>query len=91
MVAEQTRKCGRQRFFLVSGLARILVINSILFMLVTFLGCCGCLLDFFRLPCGNQKFYIRAGTSSSADGNLPWFNVRREKLANRRYDTLQLI
>lgn len=54
MVAEQTRKCGRQGFFLVSELARIFVMN---FMLVTFLGCCGCLLDFFRLPCGNQLFY----------------------------------
>lgn len=85
MVAEQTRKCGRQGFFLVSGLARVFVMN---FMLVTFLGCCGCLLDFFRLPCGNQMFYIRAATSLSADGNLPWFNVRKEKLANRRYDTL---
>ena len=85
MVAEQTRKCGRQGFFLVSGLARVFVMN---FMLVTFLGCCGCLLDFFRLPCGNQMFNIRAVTSLSADGNLPWFNVRSEKLANRRYDTL---
>ena len=81
MVAKQTRKCRRQGFFLVSKLARIFGVNFHASWLPFLVAVAVCLTS---SACPVEiRCFIRAVTSLSVNGNLPWFNVWKGRLATQ--------